>query len=62
MKNQFNIGISGCARCDGNHENLVAKSFTKPVFDDERRVVATHFAMCPTTEEPILVLSVQKAK
>lgn len=62
MKNEFNIGVSGCARCGGNHEDLVAKPFTKPVYDNEHLLSATHFAMCPTTEEPILVLSVQKAR
>jgi hypothetical protein len=62
MKNDFNIGVSGCARCGGNHENIAAKPFTKPVKDDNGDITATHFATCPTLSEPILVLSIQKAK
>jgi hypothetical protein len=62
MKNEFNIGVSKCARCGGDHENIVAKAFTKPVRDDNGDATATHFAICPTLNEPILVLSIQKAK
>jgi len=62
MKKEFNIGVSRCARCDSNHDQLEAKSFTKPIRDDNGELLATHFAMCPSTSEPILVLSIQKAK
>lgn len=50
--------VQNCARCMGAHQNLEMKKLTIPVFEigNQGRVIATHFAMCPTTQEPILVL------
>jgi hypothetical protein len=62
MMNEFTISIGCCARCDKKHENLAAKPFTRPIKDDAGQPLATHFAMCPTTGEPILLLSIQTAK
>jgi hypothetical protein len=62
MKNEFKFGVSGCARCAGTHEELVAKPFTNPIKDDNGAILSTHFSVCPSTNEPILVLSIQKAK
>lgn len=40
--------IINCARCGNTHEGIEAKKFSNhPVF--------THFAICPTSNEPILV-------
>lgn len=50
--------IKSCSRCDGEHKNIEMKPFTKKVFLDSEsgRVIATHFAICPTNQEPILIL------
>lgn len=47
--------IVGCARCHGDgHEGLTFKRLTHPVADPDGRPIATHWATCPTTGEPIL--------
>lgn len=50
------LDLIGCARCHGDgHERLVFKELTHPVtFPGVDGVVATHWALCPTTNEPIL--------
>jgi hypothetical protein len=43
--------IKNCARCGGDHVNMLFKSFgRKP----DRY---SHFGICPTTQEPILMIS-----
>lgn len=43
--------IERCARCLGDHDGIHLKPFTlKP-----KRCDYTHFAICPATEEPILI-------
>jgi hypothetical protein len=42
--------VKGCARCGGDHPRRLLLAFTRPPAD------ATHYTICPTTEEPILVL------
>jgi hypothetical protein len=48
--------IVGCARCDGDgHDNLIFEPFTRQVeMGDGSR--ATHWTMCPTLGEPILLV------
>jgi hypothetical protein len=41
--------IKGCARCGGDHSYVMFKSFTRK--SDKH----THFGICPTTQEPILM-------
>jgi hypothetical protein len=43
------MSVSGCARCGGDHRDLEMRALSNPPED------ATHFAVCPTTTEPILV-------
>lgn len=46
----------GCARCHGEgHENLVFEELTYPVDLPSTGLLATHWSMCPTTIEPILM-------
>ena len=58
---EFTQTIIGCARCHGDgHEDLVFTKFTHPVerYDvefDTFEIVATHWAMCPTVNEPIMM-------
>lgn len=54
--------IKGCARCDGDgHEDLEFRPFTQSVDIDlalgrgSSRAKFTHWAMCPTLNEPILM-------
>jgi hypothetical protein len=45
--------VIGCARCNGNHENVFAQAFITPFqLGDE---TWTHWATCPRTNEPVLV-------
>ena len=47
------LGVSGCARCSDVHAVLVWKAFEcPPVFEG---VTVTHWATCPTTDDPILL-------
>lgn len=51
------VDLVGCARCEGDgHKALEFKSFTIPVED-----YWTHWAMCPTVDEPILYVSLKIA-
>ena len=50
--------VRGCARCGGEHPELPFKKFERPVFIDDMEI--TLWAMCPVTEEPILMAIVFK--
>lgn len=43
--------LERCGRCTGTHENLEAREFKDPPETGHAR----HWAICPTTNEPILV-------
>lgn len=43
------IDIESCRRCNGHHVSLLAKPF------ERFTPMATHWVLCPTTREPILV-------
>ena len=46
------INMQGCARCQGEgHDNIHFNKFTHPIGD------FTHWALCPTNGEPILMAS-----
>lgn len=47
------LKVRNCARCGGFHENLPLKKFTKSI--DIADNVIDQWAVCPTTNEPILV-------
>ncbi len=42
--------VQQCSRCGGNHDALEMKEFS-----GEQNPHYTHFSICPTTNEPILV-------
>lgn len=51
------IDLNGCARCRGDgHEGLFFYELTYPVENENEEVIATHWARCPTTGEPILMI------
>jgi hypothetical protein len=45
--------IKDCARCGLNHPALEVRRFERPVVTDG--MLYEHWAMCPATEEPLLV-------
>lgn len=56
------VNIIHCARCGENHDGLDFLPFTEPVeYDPVSKVILhceiqfTHWALCPTTGEPILM-------
>lgn len=49
------VDLVGCARCHGDgHPGLQFKPLTHPV-EHHDDVIGTHFALCPTNGEPILM-------
>jgi hypothetical protein len=53
--NELAAPVVGCARCGGNHPELTFKKLENSL------VKLTHWSMCPTNNEPIL-LRVEGAK
>lgn len=47
------ISITGCARCGNDHKDLEFHQLTQPMVDADG--TWTHFALCPTNGEPILL-------
>jgi hypothetical protein len=48
------LDLEGCARCHGEkHNNLEFKKLTNPMVVGD--VTITHWAMCPSINEPILL-------
>lgn len=45
----FEIEVENCARCDGEHSSLETKPLNNPPNE------YTHYAICPSTKQPILV-------
>lgn len=54
--------LTGCARCSGTHENLEYKPFSKHPIEDTDGTIWDSFAICPITNEPILVKTEQLSK
>jgi len=55
--NQLIAVVRRCPRCGEGHKNLCYKQFKiAPASFDGTTVVATHWAMCPIMEEPVLRL------
>lgn len=47
--------IVNCARCGGSHDEIEATQFRTPFAPPEAApVVWTHWALCPTSGDPIL--------
>ena len=61
----YTVDLVGCARCHGEgHRQLIFERLTYPIqaWDEQlKRVVqVTHWALCPTNDEPILMAFVKK--
>jgi len=54
MLDRFKTTVVGCARCGGVHYDLEFKLLTFPM-EDSSGLVWTHWALCPTNGEPILL-------
>ena len=56
------ITFDDCARCGETHTELEVRAFTRP--PEEMRGfgerLTTHFAICPTSDEPILWNSLRR--
>lgn len=48
------VTVHRCARCGMTHENLGFTKFKRPVTLSDT-VTYTHFSLCPTTLEPVLM-------
>ena len=46
---ELGVNMPNCSRCDGSHDDVMFQPFTKP------SDAYTHWAMCPTTNEPIVM-------
>lgn len=51
--------IKNCARCQQNHDRLEFEKFTNPI-EDSDGTLWTHWALCPTNGEPVLLKVVEK--
>lgn len=48
--------IKNCARCGGDHSEVIGAKLTIPFSPPEAAPVTwTHWAMCPSNGEPILI-------
>ena len=55
-------GLTNCARCGGDHLDLSYRTFARPVPEGDGLGDWTHWALCPTNGEPILIrMIVQRA-
>lgn len=50
------VKISNCARCGGTHEDLEFAELSRPMVEAKH----THWAMCPTVNEPIMLRIVEE--
>lgn len=55
----MNIDVRNCARCGQDHDALTFKQFQRPVTEDKDKdnetILWTHWAVCPVTDDPILL-------
>lgn len=51
-----NIEIKGCARCGNNHIMDFYK-FDRPVVITDNDILYTHFGICSTNSQPVLLLA-----
>lgn len=49
--------VKGCARCGGNHKNVIVKKFRKPIFTGT--YFWTHWWTCPKTKEPVIAREIE---
>lgn len=54
--NQVVITLRKCGRCGERHRNLVWREFKLGPARFDNQVVASHWATCPVTGEPVLGL------
>jgi hypothetical protein len=54
MDDSIIIDLNGCARCRGEHPKLEFKPLTYPITTLSDNSI-THWALCPTNGEPILL-------
>lgn len=64
MKTVEITGLRNCARCGEDHDQLLFKEFQRPTFlrDEDGDGPYTHWCSCPTTGEPILMITTLESK
>ena len=50
------VTLPRCGRCEEKHRNFVWSEFKISPATFDGKIVATHWGMCPITEEPVLGL------
>ncbi len=55
-KQTTTVARAQCDRCGGEHLELVMTKLEHPIQNRARKIAFTHFAICPTTHEPLLLL------
>ena len=48
--------LHGCARCGEDHANVTFQVLERPVLDVLGKELYSHFALCPTTGAPIMLM------
>lgn len=55
------INIGKCARCEQDHRDVEIDFFLRPIMDDEK-CIANAWTMCPTVNQPIVILVTNEDK
>jgi hypothetical protein len=55
---EMTVRLSGCARCEGDHETVTFKPLTHAIELDDGTLY-THWGACPSNGEPILMRVVE---
>ena len=53
MKQEFNMEVINCARCQKNHKDIHFRLLHNAVITES--LIFNYFGICPTFEEPILM-------
>lgn len=54
MNNHLMVDIHDCARCGGDHDQLVFIGFTAPITDSDG-TIWNYWSLCPLLGEPVLL-------
>lgn len=60
MFEKFSIDVHSCARCEEDHSNIEFSPLTHPIESEASNIRWTHWTMCPSLNEPILLYIIQE--
>ena len=49
------VDINQCARCGLDHSQIEFRELHKPIKEQDSEIIWTHYGICPTYGEPILL-------